>query len=149
MDPSSLKVVELREELAKYNLSTKGLKAELVARLSEYLASNSVSSEAPNTAIITELEVETPKTNSDVLYAPITEGPDSLVAESIADIPVEHMSPFKGLAVLAESDNAKVGIISSVKYLGYYFLCYNFFRFTRTWLDLKMVKLLWFPNLLN
>jgi hypothetical protein len=38
VDPSSLKVVELREELKKLDLSTKGKKAELIVRLTEALA---------------------------------------------------------------------------------------------------------------
>ena len=38
IDPSSLKVVELREELKKLGLATKGKKAELIERLTEALA---------------------------------------------------------------------------------------------------------------
>lgn len=98
MEPAKLKVTELRDELSARGLSTKGLKAELVARLEEYIAANGEAIPEANTA--TEetpavIEPEKPTSPRKTRSSPqkVVEEPEK-VEETITE--EQPKSPTKG-----------------------------------------------------
>lgn len=122
IDPSSLKVVDLRAELGKRNLSTKGKKDELIERLTEALESQTNEEsdepliEQPKEQVTVEVLIEKQEVLEDLEEKPV-EKPEETPIESpkeekvntkhVEQTPESTAEKSNNVAVVEKADQAK------------------------------------------